>query len=328
MTTEDVIPHTPPTVDMIPEVFQLDHRYNDNGDIEIVERSESRTNKANSKYADKALIFRRIFDSKHRIEEKRLDINSKHILKTLSEVVKYYPSHATKFDDTLEVKSPYLLLYHHWKQLAEQMDRASGEQKVHLKALLDFLDREIGRDRHKAGELEKSGYTSYSLLWTLFRPGDLVLQDNGIGTRLYRFTLGEYRRTPKCNAFLLHLSSTAYNGLMIGRETSEVAIKEFCGTSEITSLAVFPLECSPNRKEIKEKLTVRGKKYLSLRGVHVKQYNGEVQVLYKIPYSWEVPKWKPQAVCFKFKPRPFGFWWWGNNDLVCRADRHRCKNVW
>ena len=114
-------------MDVIPGVFQLDHRYNDSGDIEIVERAESGAEKADSKYADKPLIFQRIFNSKHEIEEKRLDINSKHILKTLGEIVKYYPSHPTRFDEPLKIAAPYRLLYHHWEQLAERMEGDSGE---------------------------------------------------------------------------------------------------------------------------------------------------------------------------------------------------------
>ena len=281
--TEDVASQPPSTVDTIPGLFQLDHRYNDRGDIEILERSER---VAKTKHADKPLVFRRIFDSKHKIEEKRLDINSTHILKALSEIVKYYPSHPTRFDEPLKIAAPYRLLYHHWEQLAERMEGDSGESKMHLQALLFLLEREIGPDRRAAKELEKNGFIRYSLLWTILRPGDLLLEGQGIGKRLYRFETGEYHRTAEGNYFKLEWSGTTYDGLRTGRERGKDTIQEFSGVSEIASLPVFPLAHSPKQKDVKEKLLARGRKYLDLKGLQIMRYNGDLQWLQKPPQTF------------------------------------------
>jgi hypothetical protein len=281
------------------------HRYNTKGDIEISETSTPVVENPHSEYTDKPLIFRKKYSRENKLYKKRLDINSQHILKALSKIVAYYPSHPTDFDDTLKVASPYMILYHHWQQLTTYMGTANGEAKMHMKSLLQFLDREIGNDKNEVEKLLKSGYISFPLVWTLFRPGDLVLEIEDSRPRLFRFISGEYGEEFGNKYFKIQLSCTAYNGITTGRLRVERDIQEnsMLETSEVTSLSIFPLRFYDEQESVKAALTARGVKYLSLRGNHVHRYKGQLQLLHKPPSDYYSSHsrdyagiWQPRAV--------------------------------
>ncbi|KAF8252031.1 hypothetical protein K440DRAFT_646973 [Wilcoxina mikolae CBS 423.85] len=153
-------------------------------------------------------------------------------------------------------------------------ESANSEAKMHLKSSLQFLEREIGNDKFEAEKLRESNYISFRLLWTIFRPGDLVLEVEDSHPRLFRFISGEYGTHPSSGEYFeLQLSCTANNGVTTGR----------LRTSKITSLSIFPLKFLDEQESVKVALTARGEKYLSLQGNQVYRYKGQLRLLHKPP---------------------------------------------
>ena len=64
------------------------------------------------------------------------------------------------------------------------------------------------------------------------------------------------------------------SGKTFGRVQSRIFIKHFKGTTKINSLDAYPIEYHANPGTLELALIERGKKWLSLRGIHHMQYTG------------------------------------------------------
>ncbi|KAI8996656.1 P-loop containing nucleoside triphosphate hydrolase protein [Trametes punicea] len=63
-------------------------------------------------------------------------------------------------------------------------------------------------------------------------------------------------------------------GKSYGRIQTRIVIGHFSGTVKISSLDVYPLEYHPDAARLRSLLVERGRKWLSLRGIHHMQYDG------------------------------------------------------
>ena len=72
-----------------------------------------------------------------------------------------------------------------------------------------------------------------------------------------------------------------FDGNTSGEATVELGISKFRETKRIDSLGVFPLEYHPNRIEIQTHLVECGRKFVSLMGVHHRQYWGDAFYIHK-----------------------------------------------
>ncbi|KAI0752500.1 P-loop containing nucleoside triphosphate hydrolase protein [Daedaleopsis nitida] len=64
------------------------------------------------------------------------------------------------------------------------------------------------------------------------------------------------------------------SGKTYGRVQSRMFVSFFKGTVKINSLDVYPIEYHPNAGQLEMALLARGRKWVSLRGIHHMQYNG------------------------------------------------------
>jgi hypothetical protein len=67
-----------------------------------------------------------------------------------------------------------------------------------------------------------------------------------------------------------------FNSKVYGETLVELVIKKFHGTKKIDCLDVFPLHYHPNQNKVKANLIKCGQKFVSLIGVHYRQYRGNV----------------------------------------------------
>ena len=75
--------------------------------------------------------------------------------------------------------------------------------------------------------------------------------------------------------FHLECRYVDFDGKVFGETSIELAILNFRGTKGINSLDAFPLEHHPNKNEVKAHLVDCGRKFVSLMGVHHRQYRGD-----------------------------------------------------
>jgi hypothetical protein len=116
-----------------------------------------------------------------------------------------------------------------------------------------------------------------------FRPGDLLYTKVKGIHRLVKFksmTRCECLE-PRCedSMWVVNFEFIADNGSELGYVESELYIKPYDGYRPLKRLKIFPLQYHHNKDDIKEELIARGRKMMSLRGVHYQMFEGESETL-------------------------------------------------
>jgi hypothetical protein len=62
--------------------------------------------------------------------------------------------------------------------------------------------------------------------------------------------------------------------VVVGKIQTVVSIRPVRGTVKIDSLDAYPIKFHPNEEELRKSILKRGTKWVSLIGVHHKQYDG------------------------------------------------------
>ncbi|KAF8245721.1 P-loop containing nucleoside triphosphate hydrolase protein [Wilcoxina mikolae CBS 423.85] len=233
---------------------------------------------AKRKQLEHALVVKRILKKKTGdVDSIKLQINSPHILNALQRVVKYFPEEPSLFDRKIKTTSPYPILYHYWDDLDALRNIADGEERMHLDLLMDFLEREIGEDRSQACKMVENGFISFCLLWTIFKPGALILHSEQGHQQVFRLEGATYGKNAKtCEKYLrLQLIYTDFDGVSFGRasKTVDVCQSELKQPSAITSLSYFPLQYR-KADGLLERLEERGKRFLQISSVQLRRYDG------------------------------------------------------
>jgi len=295
MTTSDVKPppDDTPKIGHLCELMVLNQHYDKDGNL-IVNTTTAAAGESedDSNYSNHALVHRRTFNKAHEIADAEVEINSPQILKAFETVVKYYPAYPMHFNEPITVKQPYMLLSHHWTELEEYRNNATDNVvRKHLNILLDFMERELRKDRKKYERLVDVGHISFALLWNIYKPGSLVISkppEDPTQTRIYRLMKVEYD-DDMCGRYIwLHMSCCEYDGDITGRYDASHYIRENVvgKATAITKLPFYPLEYADKPEEITQSLTLRGQRYLNFRGIHVQRYKGMLQLLKKPPLGF------------------------------------------
>ncbi|KAH8883586.1 P-loop containing nucleoside triphosphate hydrolase protein [Thozetella sp. PMI_491] len=177
-----------------------------------------------------------------------LIIRSRSIIRTLREVVSYYPQ--VNLDGyKVELQEPYTLVAHHLEELEKY--RATEETAKNIGLLLDFLG-DFGLKQQINDERARHAGTpamcTFRMLWLLFKPGCTVyVQERGkTEARVVQSLhvdgsiLSDLDKTPE--PLILQLWSLDFDGRYVGRRLTSVVIPTFDGEREITSLEAFPCE--------------------------------------------------------------------------------------
>jgi hypothetical protein len=76
-----------------------------------------------------------------------------------------------------------------------------------------------------------------------------------------------------------------YDGKVFGEVKTSLAIAEFRGVKKINTLDVFPLQYHEQAEKLKDALTARGRKFISLIGIHHRNYKGIAFIKQKGKYD-------------------------------------------
>jgi hypothetical protein len=263
------------------ETKLLISRYNKDGDVEVIERD----NKPNSDdpYVEYALVSKQMFDENHKLTSTVLDINSPTLLSVLKDVITYYPGEPLDFKTKFTIDSPYQMLYHHRKELNEYYHKTEDEAaKSHVALLEAFLDGEETPKDLEAKAMIENGLIDFDRLWRVFKPGDLLYEHKYGHCRLFSLRKTGYgQHKTGGRYFEISCSFTSFDGKRVGTAGDKLRIwekQEFLGqaASQITSLSVFPLKFQSASEivAVKEKLVERGLRYLEIKEMGVRSYNG------------------------------------------------------
>jgi hypothetical protein len=91
---------------------------------------------------------------------------------------------------------------------------------------------------------------------------------------LYELIQAGMQKTQQGLELVLFSRNIRWDGGKLGYSATDLKISQFEGTKAITDLAAYPIEYYPSPEELKQSLKSRGEKFLSLRGIHHKAYQG------------------------------------------------------
>jgi hypothetical protein len=253
------------------------------GETELIEKEKYDSSLEKKPFEQYALVTKQILDEEGKLKKKTVQINSIQLLKALKDVVKFYPSESLDFSSQASFDSPFALLHHHRDELAAYKDESTDDTtREHIDLLLFFLISEAGDKGREAEKLIASGLSNFENVWMVYKPGDLLFASSYDQDRLYQLQQTGYHED-NCRGHYFELSCgyTSCDGARSG--TASVSLKifekeEFVGKtpSKISGLSLTPLKFFEEeaQQDIKEKLTLRGEKYLEFKGVQNYEYNG------------------------------------------------------
>ena len=251
-------------------------------------------------------MTKQIFNKDSTLRTANVQVNSPHLLLILREVVGVYSTQPAGFDVPITEEAPFALFYHYKSELA-QYETTDEVVKQHLQVLLDWIDAELGPVCAEADKLIKKGYITFPLLWTIYKTGELQFSSHQGHPRLYKLDTAVYKETAnKGQLFEVSCSYVDYNGTSVGRARETINMFDrvhFTGKSpsKIATLPVSPRKFIDD-EDLEERLTVRGERMLSFKGILVMQYSGLLEYLKMPLYSWWGPVcewdgvWTPTSV--------------------------------
>lgn len=160
------------------------------------------------------------------------------------------------------------------------------------------MRHEIGPDRDKVQTMVQKGQITYLHAWTLFRPGDVLYTSIMGHPWLLKCHKTAYEQSSSVGPYMeVHCTYTDHDGALEGQASHIVTIiqKRKFGSDNpafITDLPIYPrsfVEGAWTGTELEARLEERGRKFLALKGVFVRAYDGLAQFLKEPPYSYYRP---------------------------------------
>ncbi|CAG1995237.1 unnamed protein product [Fusarium graminearum] len=247
-----------------------------------------------SQYEDFVFHVRRTFDWEGKYRTTIVDIKSKLLRECLQDVIGNVEG-ISLVDEVPKISPNLLFLYledmrTHLKALRKA--KPAGETKKahrknkerlkdkrkHLKVLIKYLDHDFESIKESLYPMLESGLITFDLLWALWKPNTLAYTTTYGSTqepRVFKVEMAQLHRSiMKGEFYYVDGKYFEFDGKRFGYGNTSVEMEEFQGAKKITSLTCYPLQYHQNEEKLRRDLIERGKKFVSLSGVHYKSYQG------------------------------------------------------
>lgn len=180
---------------------------------------------------------------------------------------------------TKNVVIPYepQCLYHYREELrdAGRHFKVDSEAAQHHAILMNYISEQFKDTIEECKNLREHGLICFGILWTLFKPEDLVFATRLGQPRVYRLKSCAYAANG-CGGMDLVLNAeyVDFDGNDFGTSRENVRISMFDGAVPITKLNAFPLHLHDQEHEMRQLLTTRGRKFERLAGQNFCEYSG------------------------------------------------------
>ncbi|KAK5400932.1 hypothetical protein LTR06_011101 [Exophiala xenobiotica] len=155
--------------------------------------------------------------------------------------------------------------------------KPGSPERLHLSKLIEFLKTHYASTRDKLTALVQHKEITFNLLPVFFRPNSViyVIPSTSENSRCLIFDSGKFKIDHNKKHFEISCRYLTHDGKCFGEATIPIKIPEFDGIKKITSLGAYPLKYHPEKQDVVEQLTERGRKFCSLTGTHLRQYEGQ-----------------------------------------------------
>ena len=182
------------------------------------------------------------------------------------------------------------LLYHYLPELEAYGNKLSddvgqdGAELKHLNLLVDFMKNRYAPTTARLTPLLENGEITYDLLWALYKPNTIVYTTclDTEKALCIRFDRGEEKMSSTgVTYFHMECRYLDSDGAVFGEVSTALGIAKFAGVKRIATLDAFPLAYHPRRNEMRAGLVARGRRFVTLLGVHHLQYHGNAFYMQK-----------------------------------------------
>ncbi|KIL86775.1 hypothetical protein FAVG1_10031 [Fusarium avenaceum] len=247
-----------------------------------------------AQYQDYIFHVRRTFDWEGKYRATVIDIKSKLLRECLQDVIGNVEG-VSLVDETPRISPNLLFLYleemrHHLKALRKakpagdsKKSRKKNKERLkdkrkHLKVVIKYLDHDFESIKESLYPMLESGLITFDLLWALWKPNTLAYTTtygNTSEPRVFKVEVAHLHHSIlKGDYYYVDGKYFEFDGKRFGYGNTSVDIDEFQGAKKITSLSCYPLQYHHNEDKLRRDLVERGKKFVSLSGVHYKGYSG------------------------------------------------------
>ena len=132
--------------------------------------------------------------------------------------------------------------------------------------------------------LLESGEITYDLLWALFKPNTIVYTTclDTEKALCFRFDRGDERMSStSVTYFHVECRYLDSDGAVFGEVSTALGVAKVAGVKRIVTLDAFLLAYHPRRSEMRAGLVARGRRLVTLLGVHHLQYHGNAFYMQK-----------------------------------------------
>lgn len=212
-------------------------------------------------------------------EIEKIRIRSPLIKVALSEALKDYPGFSTAESlFGVMLNAPFESLVHNWDIISNLAEKhCDSETREHLQILQDAIWPVVEKPLKKLEECMLHGNITYSSLWTIFKPGQLIYRKDYLGREVIEKIQSTYYECIKGEeVFRVVSDAVCWDGARFGTGTSTGNFGDEGGAMSLSDLPAMPLEMHPDREAIKARVLRRAQKFASLTKCEVKAYTGPV----------------------------------------------------
>ena len=154
---------------------------------------------------------------------------------------------------------------------AREAEALDSTTKEHVDLFYNIFEEELSDTLERKKDLIQNSVITYSLLWTLFEPNEMVISNSDF-PRGYLFPKAS-TKSPTGDLFLT-CKYFEFTGKKFDYSEEVFLVNAFVGTKPIMSLPVYPLKYHPEKDAVRKTLIFQGKHWEEHKGYHYMQYDG------------------------------------------------------
>ncbi|KIW36895.1 uncharacterized protein PV06_11009 [Exophiala oligosperma] len=227
-------------------------------------------------YTEYIAVFRQKFDSEDTLLDSFIDVKSTTLRDILRDVLDGVTCVSLR-EDKPSINPDVLFTYETQLEAFQTTTTPGSPERLHLSKLIEFLKTHYASTRDKLTALVQHKEITFNLLPVFFRPNCViyVIPSTSENSRCVIFNSGKFQIDHGKKHFEMICRYLTHDGKRFGEATIPLKIPEFDGIKKITLLGAYPLEYHPQKQDVVEQLTERGRKFCSLIGTHFRQYEGQ-----------------------------------------------------